>query len=76
MSESAYNRTIIEENELKRRDGISKAHKGKVLSEEHVKKISESKMGSKNPMFGKIGENNSRSKKVYQYSKDKILIKI
>lgn len=35
------------------KDKISKAHSGKVLSTEHCKHISESKMGEKNPNFGK-----------------------
>jgi len=32
---------------------ISKLNKGKTLSESHKRKISESKLGSKNPMYGK-----------------------
>ena len=32
---------------------ISKANKGRIFSEEHCKKISESKKGEKNPNYGK-----------------------
>lgn len=37
---------------------ISEENKGKTLSLEHRTKISKSKMGSKNPMFGKFGKDN------------------
>lgn len=68
MSESAKHREITEENEQKRREGISKSNLGKSKSEEHIKHISEAKQGEKNPMFGKKGKNNPRSKPVFQYS--------
>lgn len=48
---SAKNRVI--ENEEERRDKISNTLKGKKKSKDHIKNISESKKGSKNPMFGK-----------------------
>ena len=40
----------------KARKKISKAHKGKKLSEETKKKMSEAKSGENHPMFGKKGE--------------------
>lgn len=49
--------------------------KGKVISEEHAKHISESKMGDKNPIFGKKGKDNPRSKIVVQYSLEDEFIK-
>lgn len=74
MSISAKTRVTTEANEQLRREGISKAHRGKILSEEHVKHISESKQGEKNPMYGKVGKDNPRSKVVYQYSLNNELI--
>lgn len=68
MSESAKDRNISEEIETLRRKKISESCKGKVLSEEHIKHISEAKQGEKNPMFGKKGKDNPRSKIVVQYS--------
>ena len=50
--EAALVRKITKENELKRREGISKSNK-KPKSAEHIKHISEAKLGNKNPMFGK-----------------------
>lgn len=75
MSESAKNRNITEKNELTRREKISETHAGKSKSEEHRKKISEAKQGEKNPMFGKKGKDNHRSKAVYQYTKEGDFIK-
>jgi hypothetical protein len=34
--------------------------------------MSEAKAGKNNPMFGRIGENNPTSKKIYAYDKDNI----
>jgi hypothetical protein len=53
MSESAKTRRIIQENELKRREGISKNNK-KPKNDEHKKHIREAKLGSKNPMYNKV----------------------
>ena len=75
MSESALNRNISEEMEIKRRKGISTSHKGKKKSEEHSKNISESKKGEKNPMYGKKGKENPRSKPVLQFSLENEFIK-
>lgn len=75
MSESAKNRNIDEGNELVRREKISEAHKGKSKSDEHTKHISEAKMGEKNPMYGKVGKDNPRSKVVMQYSLNNEFIK-
>lgn len=75
QSISALNRNITEENELKRRAGISKSNLGKSKTEEHCKNISISKTGEKNPMYGKTGKNNVNSKIIYQYTLDKIFIK-
>lgn len=75
MSESAKHRNITEENEKIRREGISKSHKGKTLSDEHIKHISESKMGEKNGMFGRTGKDNAKSIPVSQYSLNEEFIK-
>lgn len=75
MSKSAKNRNIIEENERIRREKISNSHKGKILSEEHAKNISEAKKGEKNPMYGKKGKDNPRSKPVLQFSLENEFIK-
>ena len=75
MAESAKNRNISEEMEQIRREKISKGHKGKILSEEHVKNISEAKKGEKNPMYGKKGKENPRSKPVLQFSLENEFIK-
>jgi hypothetical protein len=75
MSESAKHRSINEENEQIRRDGISKSNLGKAKSEEHIKHISEAKQGDKNPMFGKKGKDNPRSKAISQYSLSNEFIK-
>jgi hypothetical protein len=75
QSISALNRNIVEENELKRRDGISKSHLGKAKTEEHCLNIAKSKIGEKNPMYGKTGKNNVNSKIIYQYTLDKVFIR-
>ncbi len=75
MSESAKNRNISEDMELLRREKISNSHKGKVKSEEHTKHISEAKKGDKNPMYGKKGKENPRSKPVLQFSLENEFIK-
>jgi hypothetical protein len=68
MSQSAKNRNIDEQTELLRRSKIGDAHRGKNLTAKHCENISKSKQGSKNPMFGKTGKDNKRSKPVNQYS--------
>lgn len=75
MRISALNRNISKENELIRREKISKSHLGKTLSESHKQNISDSKKGDKNPMFGKCGKNNTNSKIVYQYDLEGNFIK-
>lgn len=62
------------ESEIRRREGISKNNK-KPKSPEHAKKIRNAKKGSKNPMFGIKGKNNKRSKPIFQYDLEGILIK-
>ena len=44
------------------RQNISQAHKGKTLSEEHKKKISQAKKGENNPMYGRTRTENTRNK--------------
>ena len=47
------------------------------LSEEHKQKLSESKQGENNPMYGKLGSKHHNSKQVAQYNKETLeLIKI
>ena len=75
MSTSAKNRSTNDKNEAKRREGISKNNKGKKHTKESILKLSNSKKGNKNPMFGKTGSNNARSKKVFQFSMERVLIK-
>ena len=70
MSESAKNRQITLENETKRREGISRSNK-KPKSKEHSANISKSKLGSKNPMYGKKGAN---AKAVEQLTLDGVFI--
>jgi hypothetical protein len=45
---------------------------GKSISDDTIAKISEAKAGKNNLMFGRIGENNPTSKKIYAYDKDNI----
>ncbi len=55
---------------------MSKSHTGKVLSDTHIKNISESKKGIKNPFFGKkVKEENKQYKKIKQYTQEGIFIK-
>lgn len=75
QSESAKNRKITEENENKRRVGISKNNKGKKLSNKHVLKLKDRK-GNKNPNFGNTGELSVVAKKIAQYDLNNTLIKI
>lgn len=62
------------ESEIKRRVGISKNSR-KPKSKEHSEKIRNAKKGSKNPMFGIIGDKKSRSKSIKQYDLDGTFIK-
>jgi hypothetical protein len=75
QSISAKNRNISPEMEQQRRDKISKSHKGKIITKEHAKNISKSKLGSKNPMYGKIGKNNLKSKAIIQFDKNNNFIR-
>ena len=54
---------------LPKPENISLAHKGKQLSEETKRKISEAHKGKKSPMYGKFGSENHNSKRVAQYDK-------
>ena len=47
---------------------------GKTPSDETKQKNREAHLGKNNPMFGRTGENNSTSKRVYQYDLDGIFI--
>ena len=81
-------KTEEEMNEIKRK--ISETEKGKILSDEHKRKISESRLGEKHPFYGKtfsdehkrklseskLGEKNKRAKKVIQLDLNNNLIKI
>ena len=57
-----YGKQHTEETKKK----MSEASKGKTKSEEHKRKISEANKGRKSPMYGRIGENNPKSKSVVQ----------
>lgn len=46
---------------------------GKLVSEETITKMSEAKGGTNNPMFGRVGDKNPSSKKVYVYDKDNLI---
>lgn len=54
MSESAKNRNLDHETELTRRNSISRSHLGRKKSKLHTDNIRNSKLGSKNPMYGKM----------------------
>lgn len=54
---------------LPKPENCSLAMKGKRLSEEHKRKISEAMQGKNNPVKGKFGSEHNRSKKVAQYDK-------
>ena len=54
---------------LSKPENCSLANKGKQLSEEHKRKISEAMQGKNNPVKGKFGSEHNRSKKVAQYDK-------
>lgn len=55
---------------------LSKARKDKKLSDTHVENIRQSKMGDKNPFYGKtVKEEHKICKKIKQYTKDMVLIK-
>ena len=43
---------------------ISEANKGKIFSEEHIKKLSESQTGEKNNMYGKRYEQSPRARAI------------
>lgn len=74
QSQSAKVRNITEENESKRRAGISKSMKGIVRTELWNKNASKAKQGNKNPMFGKTGKDNPRSIPIKRYSLEDIFI--
>lgn len=65
-----YGKTHTEETKQKMRE----THIGKTPSDETRQKLSEATRGENNPMYGKTGEKNPRSKKVYQYDLDGNLI--
>jgi group I intron endonuclease len=55
---------------------LSKAHMDKKLSDTHVENIRQSKMGDKNPFYGKkVKEEHKTYKKINQYTKDMEFIK-
>lgn len=71
-------RKISENNKGKKRSPeqiiiMKESFKGK--TKEKYPKISEVKIGNKNPMFGKIGELSATSKKILQYTLDDKFIK-
>jgi group I intron endonuclease len=49
---------------------MSESHLGKIVSDETRKKLGEAKSDKNNPMYGKTGEKNNTSKRVYQYDLD------
>ena len=51
---------------------LSKAHKGKQLSEEHKRKLSTTKKGKNHPMFGKISP---KRIPILQFTKDMVFVK-
>lgn len=58
------------------RQKLSKARKDKKLSDTHVENIRQSKMGSKNPFYGKtVKEEHKICKKIKQYTKDMVFVK-
>ena len=62
---------------LPKPENISLANKDKLFSKEHKRKLSESKQGENNPMYGKLGSKHHNSKQVAQYNKETLeLIKI
>jgi len=75
QSESAKKRIIPEATEKIRREKIGKAHLGRKLSKEWCENISKTKVGDKNPMFGKTGAKHHNSKKVIQLSLEGNFIK-
>lgn len=55
---------------------LSKARKDKKLSDTHVENIRQSKLGDKNPFYGKtVKEEHKVCKKINQYTKDMVFIK-
>jgi hypothetical protein len=55
-----------------RLERLSKAHKGKQLSEEHKRKLSTAKKGKNHPMFGKISP---KRIPILQFTKDMVFVK-
>jgi hypothetical protein len=78
MSESAKTRKITNENEKIRRKKIKLSMKGKPMSESAKLKLSEQRIGNKNPYIIFLSKNNlthHASKKVGQYDKNENFIK-
>ena len=57
-----YGKHMSEEAKRK----IGEANKGKILSDETKRKLSEAHKGENNPMYGRTGENNPKSKPIVQ----------
>lgn len=49
---------------------MSESQLGKIVSDETRQKLGEAKSDKNNPMYGKTGEKNNTSKRVYQYDLD------
>lgn len=55
---------------------LSKARKDKKLSDTHIENIRQSKMGDKNPFYGKtVKEEHKVCKKIKQHTRDMVLVK-
>jgi group I intron endonuclease len=75
VRESAKNRVITDDDRKKMAENCKKTHLGRRRSDETKNKISATKIGDKNPMFGKK-HSEERKKEISEFHKGKVLSEI
>tara|TARA_R110000868_G_scaffold328122_2_gene589042 strand:+ start:2439 stop:3227 length:789 start_codon:yes stop_codon:yes gene_type:complete len=75
VRESAKNRVITDDERKKMSENCKKTHLGRKRSDETKNKLSITKIGDKNPMFGKK-HSEERKKEISEFHKGKILSEI
>lgn len=75
VRESAKNRVITDDERKKMSENCKKIHLGRKRSDETKNKLSVTKIGNKNPMFGKK-HSEERKKEISEFHKGKILSEI